>query len=88
MPGGEADTPGPAGVSASDRELVATLAAGDTAAPGEVPGEPDVTITVSALDLCRLAANRLDAADLDASVVGARELVAPLLVGATAFSAD
>lgn len=57
-------------------------------APGEVPGPPDVIITTSALDICRLAANRLPIAQLDAEVGGDRSLLEPILVGAGAFALD
>jgi len=57
-------------------------------APGEVAGLPDITITTSALDLCRLASNRLSSSLLDIEVVGDRALLEPVLVGATAFAAD
>lgn len=57
-------------------------------APGEAIGTPDVNITVEVIDLCRLAANRLAAGDLDLTVEGDRSLVEPVLVGATAFSFD
>jgi hypothetical protein len=57
-------------------------------APGETAGLPDITITTSALDLCRLAANRLTADLLDIDVEGDRSLLEPILVGATAFAAD
>jgi uncharacterized protein (TIGR03083 family) len=57
-------------------------------APDEVPGRPDVTITVAAVELCRLAANRLAPGDLRVDVEGDRSLVAPILVGAGAFALD
>lgn len=57
-------------------------------APGETPGIPDITITTSALDLCRLASNRLSADELDLAVDGDRSLLEPILVGATAFGCD
>jgi uncharacterized protein (TIGR03083 family) len=57
-------------------------------APDEAPGDPDITLRTSALDLCRLAANRLAFADLQVEVSGDRALLEPILVGATAFAAD
>jgi uncharacterized protein (TIGR03083 family) len=57
-------------------------------APGETPGLPDITITTTALDICRLASNRLSADDIDLSVDGDRSLLEPILVGATAFACD
>jgi uncharacterized protein (TIGR03083 family) len=55
---------------------------------GETAGTPDLTVTVDALDLCRLASNRVAIADLDAEVDGDRSLLEPMLVGATAFAMD
>jgi uncharacterized protein (TIGR03083 family) len=57
-------------------------------APGEQPGEPDVTLTAEVIGICRLAANRLLADDLAVVVEGDASLVEPILVGATAFAAD
>jgi len=57
-------------------------------AAGEIAGLPDITITTSALDLCRLASNRLSADLIDLAVDGDRALLEPILVGATAFAAD
>jgi uncharacterized protein (TIGR03083 family) len=56
--------------------------------PEEQAGDPDIILTTRAVDLCRLAANRLPFADLEADVAGDRTLLEPLLVGATAFAAD
>jgi uncharacterized protein (TIGR03083 family) len=55
---------------------------------GETAGTPDITITVDALDLCRLASNRVALGDLAAEVEGDRSLLEPVLVGATAFAMD
>jgi len=57
-------------------------------APGERPGEPDVTLTAEVIGICRLAANRLRADDLPVLVEGDASLVESVLVGATAFAAD
>jgi uncharacterized protein (TIGR03083 family) len=57
-------------------------------APGDIAGRPDITITVGALDICRLASNRLPADLLEIEVDGDRSLLEPILVGATAFAAD
>ena len=57
-------------------------------APGEVPGEPAVTITTPVIDICRLAANRLAIADLPLSVTGDATLVEPVLVSAGALAMD
>jgi uncharacterized protein (TIGR03083 family) len=55
---------------------------------GETAGAPDITITVDALGLCRLASNRIPIGDLPAVVEGDRSLLEPVLVGATAFAMD
>ena len=55
---------------------------------GQPAGVPDVTIETSALDLCRLASNRLPVDRLPVLVTGDRSLVEPVLVGATAFALD
>jgi hypothetical protein len=52
------------------------------------PGPPDVVVSTSALDICRLAANRLSVGELAVEVEGDGSLLEPLLVGATAFSMD
>jgi uncharacterized protein (TIGR03083 family) len=57
-------------------------------APGEDAGLPDIVVETSALDLCRLASNRLPVDRLDVVVDGDRSLLEPLLVGATAFAMD
>ena len=56
--------------------------------PGAVPGPPDLTIAASALDLCRLASNRLAVDQIDLQVEGDRSLLVPVLVGAGAFAMD
>ncbi len=55
---------------------------------GETPGPPDVVVTVSTIDLCRLAANRVHPDALDAEVRGDRSLLMPVLAAAGAFAAD
>jgi uncharacterized protein (TIGR03083 family) len=57
-------------------------------APDEIPGPPDVTVRTSALELCRLAANRVAVVDLAVEATGDRSLVEPMLVGAGAFALD
>jgi uncharacterized protein (TIGR03083 family) len=57
-------------------------------APGEIAGLPDITITTTGLDLCRLASNRLSLELVDLAVDGDRSLLEPILVGATAFACD
>jgi len=57
-------------------------------APGELPGDPDISLTVDVVDLCRWASNRLAHDDLDVLVEGDRALLEPILVGATAFASD
>jgi uncharacterized protein (TIGR03083 family) len=57
-------------------------------APGETPGDPDITIAVDVLQLCRLAANRLPREELNAVIDGDARLLEPIMAGATAFAAD
>ncbi len=57
-------------------------------APGEVPGDPALTISTPVIDLCRLAANRLPISDLPVRVTGDATAVDPILVGAGAFAMD
>jgi hypothetical protein len=49
---------------------------------------PDITITTTALDICRLASNRLPVDLIDLAVDGDRSLLEPILVGAGAFACD
>jgi uncharacterized protein (TIGR03083 family) len=56
--------------------------------PEDEPGEPDLVIETTALDLCRVASNRLSIGALDVRVDGDRSLVEPVLVGAGAFAMD
>jgi uncharacterized protein (TIGR03083 family) len=56
--------------------------------PTTLIGPPDITLSTSVLDLCRLAANRLTPDALDVIVDGDRRLLEPVLVGAAAFAAD
>ncbi len=55
---------------------------------GEVSGEPDITMTASVIDFCRLAAGRLAPDELDIVIEGDGGLLSPILTGATAFAAD
>jgi uncharacterized protein (TIGR03083 family) len=56
-------------------------------APGEAPGpEPDVVITASVVDWCRVASDRLAPADLQYSVDGDAQLAADLVGAAGAFA--
>ena len=57
-------------------------------APGEPVGTPDAILTMSTLDLCRVAARQLPIATAPMSIEGDSSLVEPLLVGAQAFAAD
>ena len=57
-------------------------------APGERAGEPDITITTSALGLCRVASRRLAPGDLELTVGGDAALLEPVLVGVGAFALD
>jgi uncharacterized protein (TIGR03083 family) len=54
---------------------------------GSEPGEPSVTIVADALDFCRLAAQRIEPADLDAEVEGPMDLAITVLRGASVFAA-
>jgi uncharacterized protein (TIGR03083 family) len=57
-------------------------------APDQGPGDPDITITTSTVELCRLAAARVAIDDLPVEVDGDRSLLEPILVGAGAFALD
>jgi uncharacterized protein (TIGR03083 family) len=52
----------------------------------EVSGEPEVTLTASALDWCWLAGERLEAAELVHTVEGDTDLAADLVAAAPAFA--
>jgi uncharacterized protein (TIGR03083 family) len=54
---------------------------------GIEPGEPSVTIIADALEFCRLAAQRIAPADLDAEVEGPMDLALTVLRGASVFAA-
>jgi uncharacterized protein (TIGR03083 family) len=60
----------------------------DFANPITGPGAPDVTIVADVVDLCRVAARRLDPAELDATVEGDAGLARAVLAGADAFARD
>jgi uncharacterized protein (TIGR03083 family) len=68
--------------SGGGRTFVASLS------PDDAPGEPDLVIETSALDLCRLASNRMSIDDIDVRLEGDRSLLRPVLVGAGAFAMD
>jgi len=57
-------------------------------APDEAPGDPDVVVSLGALELCRLASNRARPDDVDIVVTGDAALLEPMLVGAAAFAVD
>lgn len=57
-------------------------------APDEVVGAPDIVVRTEAVEICRLAANRVLPADLAVEVTGDRSLLEPMLVGAGAFALD
>jgi uncharacterized protein (TIGR03083 family) len=50
-------------------------------------GEPDVTIVADALEFCRLAAQRIEPADLDTEVEGPADMAISVLRGASVFAA-
>ena len=56
--------------------------------PSSAPGEPDTTIVVDATELCRLAARRLDPADLPVTIEGDVELAGRILASADALAKD
>ena len=51
-------------------------------------GPPDVIITTDAVELCRVAARRLPALELEAAIEGDRELAVAVLAAADAFARD
>jgi hypothetical protein len=55
---------------------------------GEQPAGPDLVVSTSTIELCRLAANRLGPDDLEARIAGDVSLLHPVLVAAGAFAAD
>jgi uncharacterized protein (TIGR03083 family) len=55
---------------------------------GDQLGAPDVIVSTNTIDLCRLAANRLQVDKLDVVVEGDGTLLAPVLVALAAFAAD
>ncbi len=57
-------------------------------AAGEPIGAPDTSVTMSVLDLCRVAARRLPIESAYMTVEGDHSLVEPMLAGAQAFAAD
>jgi uncharacterized protein (TIGR03083 family) len=57
-------------------------------APDEVAGAPDIVVRTAAVELCRLAANRVAPSELAVEVTGDRSLLEPMLVGAGAFALD
>lgn len=56
--------------------------------PSEAPGEPDTTIVVDVVDLCRVAARRLDAGALTVTIEGDQALAERVLASADAFARD
>ena len=50
-------------------------------------GEPSVTIVADAVEFCRLAAQRIAPADLDAEIDGPMDLAITVLRGASVFAA-
>lgn len=54
---------------------------------GGEPSEPSVTIVADAIEFCRLAAQRIAPADLNAEVEGSMELALDVLRGASVFAA-
>ena len=60
----------------------------DIAVGGDSPGPAAVAIVTDAVGFCRLAANRLSAADLDPHITGDTGLAAGVLAAATALALD
>jgi uncharacterized protein (TIGR03083 family) len=56
--------------------------------PSEAPGEPDTTIVVDATELCRLAARRIEVADLPVTIEGDLALAGRILASADALAKD
>jgi uncharacterized protein (TIGR03083 family) len=56
--------------------------------PSEAPGEPDTTIVVDATQLCRLAARRIEVADLPVTIEGDLVLAGRVLASADALAKD
>ncbi len=56
--------------------------------PSEAPGEPDTTIVVDATELCRLAARRIEVADLPVTIEGDLALAGRVLASADALAKD
>ncbi len=54
---------------------------------GAAAGEPSVIIVADAVEFCRLAAQRITPADLDAEVEGPMDLALDVLRGASVFAA-
>jgi hypothetical protein len=57
-------------------------------APDTVPATPEVTIMTDPVDLCRVAARRLEPAELDATVDGDHKLTDLVLAGIGALARD
>jgi uncharacterized protein (TIGR03083 family) len=56
--------------------------------PGEAAGEPDTTIVTDVIDLCRVAARRLEPGGLDVTIDGDEELARLVLANVDAFARD
>jgi hypothetical protein len=57
-------------------------------APDIPAAKPEVTIVTDPVELCRVAARRLDVAELDATIDGDRQLAELVLAGIGAFARD
>jgi hypothetical protein len=57
-------------------------------APGEEPGEPDVTVLVDVVDICRVAARRADVGTVNVRFEGDEALGRLVLAAADAFAQD
>lgn len=56
--------------------------------PGDRPADPDVTIVAETVDICRLAARRLSAHELDVTIEGDAELGNLVLAAMDSFARD
>jgi hypothetical protein len=75
--------------SGGGHTFVAALSPDDTPlSPDDLLDQPDLVIETSALDLCRLASNRMSIDELDVHIEGDHSLLRPVLVGAGAFAMD
>lgn len=56
--------------------------------PGQVAGAPDLVVSTTTIELCRVAAHRLDLGRFEGTVEGDAALLEPVMAGVSAFAAD